>query len=719
MENGSNNNNIWRELATMQAQIRDYRGMIKSRLEYLENEPGYRANWTAAAVAHHLNKDYDAAIRVLEKIEKLIDGKLNESDSFENSECVLYKNLIYFDSGDYAKGYQTLLDSEAKILDKRAFLELKFQYLMKLPDSKKEASLVARNLLKINPDNKKYYYMLEDSLEIPRTDLQLRLKLYSKLATFYARSDPVKFIPLMFLNENDKELLNERLSDYIIEKLKRNVPSIFINLKPLYKKTFKIELIEKIVLNFLKEQVEKKDENSPLTYCWTLYYLSQHYLYLKNFTKAIQFVDEAIEHTPTLVELYALKARILKHQDKLLEASKVMNEARLLDLQDRFINTKTTKYYVRAGLIDEAVNTITLFTKMDKDAPNGLKDLHIMQCCWFIIESAESYYKLYLKNKKILSLPDSEVDESLKKQADWEISINRSLALKRFNAIFKIFQDFESDQFDFHSYCMRKGTPRSYVRMIKWADDLYRHPIYLRMLEGLSKIYFEIEDDILSSSTMNGDSEDTKKLENKKQKNKKNKADFKKREELIIRVNSYNNDSDPLGENLINTKRPIEDFNSYFKFSEKFTNFKIILTLNVKVNNYLNKYILALNNLHKLGKTKNSIFYSLLLQFKIFKFNKLIQENDKLLKLVELSFYKNFQFLNKDDQDDKEIIKYCIDNIINNGNEDKFELAKSCVDFIKNFQKTIDVEKVQTKLNELLQNDLEPIQVADIEYLLI
>jgi peptide alpha-N-acetyltransferase len=41
-----------------------------------------------------------------------------------------------------------------------------------------------------------------------------------------------------------------------------------------------------------------------------------------------------------------------------------MDEARLLDLQDRFINTKCTKYMIRAHDIDKAEKTIALFARV-------------------------------------------------------------------------------------------------------------------------------------------------------------------------------------------------------------------------------------------------------------------------------------------------------------------------------------------------------------------
>jgi hypothetical protein len=68
-----------------------------------------------------------------------------------------------------------------------------------------------------------------------------------------------------------------------------------------------------------------------------------------------------------------------------------MNEGRLLDLQDRYVNTKCTKYLIRNDRIEEAEKTIGLFTRPDIKDP--VVDLVDMQCLWFIRETAKSFIR--------------------------------------------------------------------------------------------------------------------------------------------------------------------------------------------------------------------------------------------------------------------------------------------------------------------------------------
>lgn len=45
---------------------------------------------------------------------------------------------------------------------------------------------------------------------------------------------------------------------------------------------------------------------------WTYYYLAQHYDHLGLTKNALNEIDAAIEHTPTLIELFVTKGRIYK-----------------------------------------------------------------------------------------------------------------------------------------------------------------------------------------------------------------------------------------------------------------------------------------------------------------------------------------------------------------------------------------------------------------------
>merc|ERR1712217_999261 len=144
-------------------------------------------------------------------------------------------------------------------------------------------------------------------------------------------------------------------------------------------------------------------------------------------------------HTPTFVEIYACKARIYKHSGDLKESAKWFNEARSMDLADRFLNTQCVRGFLR---VDD------------------------IQCMWY--ESAVG--RSYCRQK------------------------NFGKALKEFEQTFKHFNDIAEDQFDFHNYCLRKTTLKSYVAMLRMQERLYSHKFYRRAAKDTIRIYLDFYD---------------------------------------------------------------------------------------------------------------------------------------------------------------------------------------------------------------------------------
>lgn len=112
-----------------------------------------------------------------------------------------------------------------------------------------------------------------------------------------------------------------------------------MDLRSLYKDAEKSAIIEDLILGYEKNLTvhEKFDEQGndylkSLIYIllklssrldstvtepasailWTYFYLAQHYDYHKNSAKALHYINLAVEHTPTLIELFVAKGRIFK-----------------------------------------------------------------------------------------------------------------------------------------------------------------------------------------------------------------------------------------------------------------------------------------------------------------------------------------------------------------------------------------------------------------------
>jgi len=256
--------------------------------------------------------------------------------------------------------------------------------------------------------------------------------------------------------------------------LSRGIPSLFVDLKDLYRDQDKQQVIEELVEGYNNTYASEGNASSsssssepPTTYLWSLYFLSQHYLHLRQYSRALNLLDLAISHTPTLPELYTCKARALKRSGDIYGAARSLNDARLLDLQDRFLNTKCAKYRLRVGLSDEAQEILGLFTKvsdirsvfreslttLQKDASTPASDLEDMQSLLFLTEDGDSHNRsdrLAMALKRYVAIQ--------------KVRDVRSHHRSKAKSLSQTFNEFEDDQYDFHGYSLRKFTINIYMK---------------------------------------------------------------------------------------------------------------------------------------------------------------------------------------------------------------------------------------------------------------
>ncbi|CAN6625407.1 N-terminal acetyltransferase A complex subunit Nat1p [Trichomonascus vanleenenianus] len=530
------NQNIVRDLSLLQMQARQYEGLVTSRKRMLQEKPGFRQNWTALAVAQHMTGDCSAAETTLTSFEQAVKEEIPKTD-LENSEVLLYKNRIIYEGGDVGRALQNLEEIKDNVTDRLAVREYRAKYLLEL-GKLKEAEREYRALIKRNSECVDYYHGLEEALQIKEDNVSLRKLLYARLAEKYPKSEAPKQIPLFeFLTGDD---FQQAVGKYLTEKLARGVPSLFSMVRPLYNDPTKRNAIDA----FIREKYASQQNGSvagvdPANQVWTTFFLAQHSSHLGDHEQGLKYIEEAIAHTPTLVELHMVKAKILKRAGDLTAASETMNEARLLDLQDRFINTKTVKYMLRAGEMATAIETVSLFTKNDSSG-TGVSDLHDMQALWFLIEQAESYARLG----------------------------EQGLALKRFHAIFNIFKEFKGDQYDFHYYCPRRGTIRAYLDMIRWEDSLYSDPMYVRAVEGAMKIYFALADrkeNPEAAEDEYGDMDEAEKKRALKKAKKERIKELKRLQDNDKESKEKAKDTDPLGRELLTVEDPVAEVEKLWK----------------------------------------------------------------------------------------------------------------------------------------------------------
>lgn len=527
------NQNILRDLSWMQVQIRDIEGFVASRNKILENKSNFRASWVPAAVANYMGDQFQVAFDLVTKYRAL--NTSDKGDAYEEGELLLFQNRCLEKLCKFSEAVEHLKAHEAHITDKLS-VKVKLAELEVLLGNFATAKELWLQLVKNQPDNYRFhsglqaaYLELESDrssamfalkrLELPSTVLNLDAaqlntlkELYTTVMSFHKKSAANKIV-LGFCRGSEE--LRAALDSHMKDNLRSAIPSLFHDICSLVKvpdpndssrvlysidaADFKqhevvkiaLELVDAYLVNLRKcnqfDAASTRTEPEPPTALLWALYLKTHLLEMSGeLDAALEVIDEAIAHTPTAIDMFGKRARLLKKLGNYTAAAIAMDECRVLDLQDRYLNNKTTKYFLRADEIPLAMNTIALFTKHEGDPQQTLYEL---QCNWYELELAEAYART----------------------KQW------GAALRKFYAVRKHFNDYNDDMFDFHGYCMRKvphqgpfipnqpsviilytcflqTTLRAYFDTVNMLDNSYTHKFYQRAARGVLKIFLYLHE---------------------------------------------------------------------------------------------------------------------------------------------------------------------------------------------------------------------------------
>lgn len=465
-----------RELASLLIQVRDTAGYVEVRQKLFNIEPGNRVNWIALAIAHHLHGEFEDTLKMLQAYDKATENTPIERHI--QSEFLLFQNTVI----EHAKSaHDALLHLEqvaARIPDKLTLKERKVELCL-AAGKHEEAEKVYRELLHLNPENYNYYVGLQKAMGLVPASGSGSLSAeqvgklqasFAELQKLFPRANAPTRIVLDFL---EGDAFTAELANYVRPRLRSGKPSLFSELKSLYARDHAHALVHSDKVNRIEQQFEgylrslrdhrkfdvsDAQEESPSTLAFTLHFAAQHFDSRGDYQRALLLIEEAIAHTPTLINLYVAKARIHKHAGSYREAAAQMEVARKLDLADRYLNTVSTKYQLRADQKEQAEATVSLFTKWDAA---GQSNLYEMQASWYELELAAAY-------RRAGDLPN---------------------AITQYGNVIKHFHDFDEDQLDFHAYCIRKLTLRAYLDMLQWENNVHSHRFYYRAATNLVECY--------------------------------------------------------------------------------------------------------------------------------------------------------------------------------------------------------------------------------------
>ena len=343
-------------------------------------------------MAEHFCGAQDKAVTVLDSFLKSMEKHISNQ---ELSETLLYKARILEEMGKFAEMFEFLTVNKTKVRDSPTWHEMATRAALGA-GYLQEALKIVLDLIAINSENPKYFQWFFEAKGF-KNDAE-KLEGIQELKEKFPKSVGVEREELNLVHED----IPLKLHGYVVKRIRKGIPSIFSDIRSLLAEKARGEAI----LNYTKLNVESLKSNKsfidintkepsdkteqPQSIMWTLYLYSQLLDHFARYEEALTFINEAIDHTPTVPDFYLFKSKILKHLKILDKAAESSEQARILDLGDRYLNNKSAKYLLKNNQITEAEEIMALFSKEKANELN----VHDMQSMWFELELAEAHFRL-------------------------------------------------------------------------------------------------------------------------------------------------------------------------------------------------------------------------------------------------------------------------------------------------------------------------------------
>lgn len=152
-----------------------------------------------------------------------------------------------------------------------------------------------------------------------------------------------KIINRLELALSQGEKFKEHFCLYFMQNIKQNLPSVFINVKFLYRfQPSKISVIEEVILANISSIKNKGKLHEAYVngqtldhvpdFIWVYYFAAQHFNHQCDLEKVLEYINKAIDSTPSVVEFYMIKSKILSNAGMMEHAAKAYEKAKKLDL---------------------------------------------------------------------------------------------------------------------------------------------------------------------------------------------------------------------------------------------------------------------------------------------------------------------------------------------------------------------------------------------------
>ena len=476
------NLNIIKDLSNLLLFLGRFEDFSKYSLQCVTTKSSLSVNWVQYSLAEYFLGNYENALQLIDSVRKNFEDTMKKQ---ELHELILFRAKILFQLKKYDESIETLeKELGTNCADRITFYEKIINCCLKNNNVEKGINY-CKLALKINPENV-FNYLNYFNLKVSGVNLSK----YEDLFTLEENSEQRKNIYEILTKEIEPILNKVKITEkmklgltsgnefknlftqYFLKSIKNNLPSFFNNIKFIYQypqQKSKIPVIQELITSNISEIESKNslikeildlDKNSNLNiqpvFIWIYYFAAQHFDILGESEKAIDYINKAIKSTPTVVEFFMVKSKILKHNLLYEEASLAMGKAKDLDLSDRYLNAKHAKSIVRKGDVDGSANVMMEFVKNPLFEENMLR----YQCLWYKIEAGYAY----LKQGKLL------------------------MAHRMFKGILDNFKEMNEDQNEFYNYSLRRYMLSDFYNLIINMKRMYKNPLVISSLLNLDLI---------------------------------------------------------------------------------------------------------------------------------------------------------------------------------------------------------------------------------------
>ncbi|KAJ1608720.1 putative n-terminal acetyltransferase [Cryptosporidium canis] len=222
----------------------------------------------------------------------------------------------------------------------------------------------------------------------------------------------------------------------------------------------KKDLIHNELVNMVKESEESYERGGFDKHeLVTLYYIySQHLDCMGLPQDGLGYIEKAIGLDDSRPDGFNIKRRLLKHLFRFEEAFEAIDHARLMEKNDKYLNTRTVCASLEIGNFEKAKELLQIFMAHmhDKSKSKGGEqvmttesEIRNLQIIWYEKRSA-----------MFRELLDTTGDGYL-------------MAFDHYLRLMDSMEIMKTDQYDYHLYCLRKLTLCRYLDFINMQDKIF------------------------------------------------------------------------------------------------------------------------------------------------------------------------------------------------------------------------------------------------------